>query len=121
MNGPAAEERIAQLQARAQAERLATQLAIHEAREELAPLRSAAGVIGAAARALSAGATAGGIASTLAKTGMRYPWVASIAAGAALKVLRRRPITLLIAAAAGAAAWWLLRPPARERNAAPPE
>jgi len=117
MSRRATGEKIAELQARAHAQRLAAQLAILEAREELAPLRAAAGMIGAAARVLSPGGAVGGILGTLAKSGMRHPWLVSTAAGVALRLLRRRPIALLIAAAAGAAAWWLLRPPAQDSSA----
>jgi hypothetical protein len=110
MNGLPAEERIAQLRARAQAERLATQLAILEAREQMAPLRSAAGVIGVAVRALSPGGSGGAI-GRLGRFGIDHPWLASTVAGLVWRLLRRRPLALLLAAAAGAAAWWLLRPP----------
>ena len=55
MSRSATEDRIAHLQAQAHVQRLATQLAIFEAREQLAPLRSAAGVLSMAVRALSPG------------------------------------------------------------------
>jgi hypothetical protein len=109
MNTLPAEERIAQLKAQAHAQRLAAQLAILEAREQLAPLRSAAAVIGVAARALSP-AGAGGAIGRLGRFGLGHPWLASTAIGLAWRLLRRRPLALLLAAAAGAAAWWLLRP-----------
>ena len=117
MSRRATEEKIAELQARAHAQRLAAQLAILEAREELAPLRSAARLLGAAAHALSPGGAAGGVLGTLAKSGVRHPWVVSTAAGLALRMLRRRPVAVLVAAAAGTAAWWLLRPPAEGGSA----
>lgn len=106
-----AEERIAHLQAQAQAQRLAAQLAIFEARDQLAPLKSAAGVIGMAARALSGGGSAGASIGRLARFGIGHPWLSSTAAGLAWRLLRRRPLALLAAAAAAAAAWWLLRRP----------
>ena len=110
------EERIAQLQARAHVQRLAAQLAIFEARDQLAPLKSAAGVIGMAVHALSPGGAAGGTIGKLAKFGIGHPWLSSTAATLAWRVVRRRPIVLLIAAAAGAAAWWLFRPTAQSSN-----
>ena len=106
-----AEERIAQLQARAQAQRLAAQLAILETREQLAPLRSTAGVIGAAARLLSAQRTGGGVVAGLTRLGISHPWLASAAVAAAVRGARRRPLPLALAAAVGAVAWWLLRAP----------
>jgi hypothetical protein len=109
---PAVEERIAQLQAQAQAQRLAAQLAIFEARDQLAPLKSAAGVIGMAVHALSPGGTAAGAVGKLTRFGIGHPWLTSTAAGLAWRLLRGRPMALLIAAAAGGAAWWLLRPAA---------
>ena len=111
MSRRATEEKIAELQARAHAQRLAAQLAILEARDELAPLRSAVGMIGAVARALAPRGAVGGVLGTLARSGVRHPWLVSTAAGIALRVLRRRPMAFLVAAAAGAAAWWLLRAP----------
>ena len=60
MSRPDAEERIAQLQAQAHAQRLGAQLAILEAREQLAPVKSAVGVIGMVVRALSPSNAAGG-------------------------------------------------------------
>lgn len=104
-----AEERIAQLQAQGHAQRLATQLAIFEAREQLAPLASAAGVIGVAVHALSPSGAAGGAIGRLARFGVGHPWISSTVGTVAWRVLRRRPIALLAAAAAAAAAWWLLR------------
>lgn len=104
------EERIAQLQAQAQAQRLAAQLAILQAREQLAPLKSAAGVIGMAVHALAPGGAAGGTIGTLAKFGIAHPWISSAAGTFAWRLARRRPLVMLLAAAAGAAAWWLLRP-----------
>ena len=119
MSGQGAEERIAQLQAQAHVQRLAAQLAIFEAREQLAPLKSAAGVIGMAVRALSPAGAAGGAIGRLTRFGIGHPWVSSTAAAFAWRVLRRRPMALLIAAAAGAAAWWLWRP--RAPSATEPE
>jgi hypothetical protein len=113
MSGPAVEERIAQLQAQAQAQRLAAQLAIFEAKEQLAPLKSAAGVLGMAVHALSPGGAAGGTIGKLAKFGIGHPWVSSTLGTLAWRLVRRRPTALLIAAAAGAAAWWLFRPTAQ--------
>lgn len=113
MSGPAVEERIAQLQAQAQAQRLAAQLAIFEAKEQLAPLKSAAGVLGMAVHALSAGGAAGGTIGRLAKFGIGHPWVSSTLGTLAWRLVRWRPTALLIAAAAGAAAWWLFRPTAQ--------
>jgi hypothetical protein len=120
MSRPAAEERIAQLQAQAQAQRLAAQLAIFEAKEQLAPLKSAAGVFGMAVRALSGGGTAGGTLARLAKFGIGHPWVSSTLGTLAWRLVRRRPIALLSAAAAGIAAWWLLRTPAGQGGSRPP-
>ena len=110
MSRPAVEERIAQLQAQAHAQRLAAQLAILEARDQLAPLKSAAGVIGMAVRALSPGGAAAGAVGKLTRFGIGHPWLMSTTATVAWRLLRRRPVALLIAAAAGAGAWWLLRP-----------
>jgi hypothetical protein len=110
MNGHSAEERIAQLQARGQAQRLAAQLAMLDAREQLAPLRTAAAVIGVAARALSPSGAAGGAAGRLLRFGIGHPWVSSAVAAGVLRVVKGRLIALLLAAAAGAAVWWLRRP-----------
>lgn len=112
MSHRAAEERIAQLQAQAHAQRLAAQLAILEARDQLAPLKSAAGVIGMAVHALSPGGTAAGAIGKLTRFGINHPWLASTTASLAWRLMRRRPVALLVAAAAGATAWWLLRPKA---------
>lgn len=116
MNGRSAEERIAHLQARAQAQRLAAQLAMLEAREQLAPLRTAALVIGAAARALSPAGAAGGAAGRLMRFGIGHPWVSSAVAAGVLRVVKGRLIALLLAAAAGAAVWWLQRPASETRD-----
>ena len=113
MNGLPVEERIAQLQAQANAQRLAAQLAILEARDQLAPLKSAAGVIGMALHALAPGGAAGRPIVKLARFGIGHPWVSSTIGALAWRLVRRRPIALLVAAAAGAAAWWLLRKSAR--------
>jgi len=110
MSTRATQERIAQLQARAHAQRLAAQLAILEVREQLVPVRSAVGMIGAAARVFSPRGSAGGTIAALAKLGVSHPWFASAVAAVAMRMLRRRPLALLLAAAAGAAAWWLFRP-----------
>lgn len=120
MSRPAAGERIAQLQAQAHAQRLAVQLAIFEARSELAPLKSAAAVIGVAVRALAPGGAAGGAIGRLARFGIGHPWVSSTIGTLAWRLLRRRPLALLVAAAAGAAAWWLLRPSVRPADAEGP-
>jgi len=77
MSRRATEDRIAHLQAQAHAQRLATQLAIFEAREQLAPLRSAAGVLSMAVRALSPGGAAGGTIGRLARFGVGHPWLSS--------------------------------------------
>lgn len=110
------EERIAQLLARAQAERVAAEFAIYEVREQFAPLRSAAGVLGAAARVLSPGGAAGDVIGTTARLAVRNPWLTSVVVAGAARLLRRRPIALLLPAAAAAAAWWLLRPAPRPAN-----
>jgi hypothetical protein len=102
--------RIAQLLAEGQAHRLATQLAIHEAREQLAPLRSVAGFVGGVARLVSRGSTTGRFAGVLTRLGAGHPWTASTLALAAWRLLRRHPAATLAALGAGAAAWWLLRP-----------
>jgi hypothetical protein len=114
MTGRAAAERIAQLQALAQAQRLAAQLAIFEAREQLAPLKSAAGVVGAAVHAFSPGGVAGSAIGRLARFGVGHPWLSSTAAGLLWRALRRRPLAVLAAVAAAGAAWWLLRPSAAD-------
>ena len=88
MSRPAVEERIAQLQAQAHAQRLAAQLAIFEARDQLAPLKSAAGVIGMAVHALSPGGTAAGAVGKLTRFGIGHPWLTSTAAGLAWRLLR---------------------------------
>lgn len=103
-------DRIALLLAEGHAHRLATQLAIHEAREQLAPLRSVAGVVGGVARLVSRGSTAGKVAGMLTRLGAGHPWTASTLAVAAWRLLRRHPAATLAAVGAGAAAWWLLRP-----------
>lgn len=113
MSRPDAEERIAQLQAQAHAQRLGAQLAILEAREQLAPVKSAVGVIGMVVRALSPSNAAGGSIGRLARFGIGHPWISSTVGAFAWRVLRRRPLVLLIAAGAGAAAWWLTRSSAR--------
>lgn len=107
------EERMAQLQAQAHAQRLAAQLAILEARDQLAPLKSAAGVIGMAVHALAPGGAAGSAIGKLAKFGIGHPWLSSTAGTLAWRLVRRRPLVILLAAAAGAATWWLLRPARR--------
>lgn len=106
-----AEERIAQLQARAQAQRLAAQLAILEANEQLAPLRSAVGLVSAAVHVLQPRGPVAGALAGVTKFGIGHPWLVSMVAAAALRGLRRRPYAVLLALAAGAGAWWLLRPP----------
>jgi len=116
MNGLPIEERIAQLQAQAHAQRLAAQLAIFEARDQLAPLKSAAGVIGMAVHALSPKGAAGGTIGSLARFGIGHPWLSSTVTALAWRLVRRRPIAVLIAAATGAAAWWLFRPKARSTD-----
>lgn len=119
MSRRAAEERIAQLQAQAHAQRLAAQLALFEAREQLAPLRSAAGVVSMAVHALSAGGSAGGTIGRLARFGVGHPWLSSTLGTLAWRLVRRRPVALLTAAAASAAAWWLLRPAGRAGESDP--
>jgi hypothetical protein len=120
MSRRATEDRIAHLQAQAHAQRLAAQLAIFEAREQLAPLRSAAGVLSMAVRALSPGGAAGGTIGRLARFGVGHPWLSSTVGTLAWRLFRRRPIALLAAVVAGAAAWWVLRAPDREGAAEPP-
>jgi hypothetical protein len=63
-----------------------------------------------AADVLSAKGTAGRLVSAGSRYLVGHPWLASVAAGAALRLLRRHPVALLLAMAAGAAAWWLFRP-----------
>lgn len=106
------EERIAHLKASAQAERLAAEVAIFEARGQLAPLRSAAGVVHLAVRALSPKGGAGGPIAIGSRYLIGHPWLASAVMAGAMRLLRRRPVALLLALAAGAAAWWLFRPTA---------
>ena len=110
MNDRQAGERIAQVQARALAQRLAAQLAILEAREQLAPLGSAYRVIAAAARVFSPDRSAGGVIAALARFGLGHPWLTSGLAATSLRVARRRPLAMVLAAGVGAAAWWLLQP-----------
>jgi hypothetical protein len=119
MNTPPAEERIAQLLARARAERLATELAIYEAREQLAPLRSAAGIFNRAAGVLSAKGTAGRLISAGSRYLVGHPWLVPAVAGAGLRLLRRRPVALLLALGAGAVAWWLFRPAGQPEDRTP--
>ena len=106
------EERIAHLKASAQAERLAAEVAIFEARGQLAPLRSAAGVVRLAVRAFSPTVGAGGLIVTGSKYLIGRPWLASALMAGAMRLLRRHPVALLLALASGAAAWWLFRPTA---------
>jgi hypothetical protein len=119
MSRPRNEDRIALLLAQGEAQRLAAALAIHEARGQLAPLRSAVGVVGVVTRALSPGG-AGGAIGALARLLVGHPMLSSALLAGGWRLLRARPAALLVAAAAGAAAWWLLRPgsaaarPARE-------
>ena len=80
-----AEERIAHLMARAQAERLAAEVAIFEARGQLAPLRSAAGVLQLAVRALSPKGTAGSLIATGSRYLVGHPWLASALTAGALR------------------------------------
>lgn len=105
-----AEQRIALLQARAQAQRLSAQMALLEAGEQLAPLRTAARLIGGTARVFSRASTGGSVAGWLGKAGREHPWLTSVAAAGVLRWVRRRPVALLLAAAGAGAAWWLLRP-----------
>jgi hypothetical protein len=113
MSGQAAQERIAQLQARAQAQRLAAQLAMLEAHEQLAPLRNGYNMVRAAAGVLSPGRPAGNAIAALARFGSGHPWLASAVAAAAVRVARRRPLAIALAAGIVAVAWWLWRSPAR--------
>jgi hypothetical protein len=110
-------DRIAQLLAEGHAHRLATQLAIHEAREQLAPLRSAVTFVGGVARLFRRGGAAGGVAGAVARFGAGHPWTASTLAMAAWRLLRRHPAAMFAAVAAGATAWWLLRPSPRMAEA----
>lgn len=119
--GPTAEERIAQLLARGHAQRLAAGLAIYEARQQLAPLRSAVGLLGVAARAMSPGGAAAGVIRPAARWLVAHPWLGPALATGAIRLLRRRPFALLLAAATGAAAWWLLRPPAKHAEGPEPQ
>jgi hypothetical protein len=115
MTGPGqAEERIALLQARGQGQRLAAQLALLEAREQLAPLRSAAGTVAAAARLFSPGSSIGEGLRSLVRVGLGRPQLVLPVATLAWGLLRRRPFAVAIAAAAGTLAWWLFRGPAGE-------
>jgi hypothetical protein len=115
MTGPGqAEERIALLQARGQSQRLAAQLALLEAREQLAPLRSAAGTLTAAARLFSPGSSVGEALRSLVRVGLGRPQLVLPVATLAWGLLRRRPFAVAIAAAAGTLAWWLFRRPAGE-------
>jgi hypothetical protein len=111
MSDRQAEERIAQLQARALAQRLAAQLAILEAREQLAPLRSAYGVVAAAGRLLSPQPSARGVIGALARFGLGHPVLTSTLAAASLRVATRRPLAIALATVIGAAAWWHLQRP----------
>ena len=113
MSGPTADERIAQLLARGHAQRLAAGLAIYESRQQLAPLRSAVGLLGVAARVMSPGGDAAGVIGPAARLLVAHPWLGPALAASAMRLLRRRPFAFLLAAAAGAGAWWLLRPAAK--------
>lgn len=106
------EERIALLQARAEAQRLSAQFALVESRRQLSPLRAAAGVVGLAAKALSRGRPDGNAASALARFGAARPWLTSTVASLGWRLLRRHPLSFGLALLAGAVAWWLLRPQA---------
>jgi len=116
MNGVDANERIALLQARAHSERLAAQLALLDAREQTASLRSAAGTVLSLVRLFSAESKLGSVLRSLARLGLGRPQLLLPAATLAWGALRRRPLALLLAIAAGATAWWLLRrePPGRQ-------
>lgn len=119
MNDRSAQERMAQLQARAQAQRLAAQLAMLEVGEQLAPLRSAFNLIRAATGAFSPGRPTAGLVATLAKFGIGHPWLTSAAAAAALRAGRHHPLALAVAAVIGAATWWLISAPARGEEEGP--
>lgn len=107
MSDRQAEERIAQLLARAQAQRLAAQLAIIEAQEQLAPLRSGMHMVRAVAGAFAPGRAADGVVSALAKFGLGHPWLVSAVGAAVLRAALRRPLALVLAVAVGAAVRWL--------------
>jgi hypothetical protein len=104
-----AEQRIALLQARGHAQRLSAQLALLEAGEQLAPLRTVARVLGGTARAFAPGKAGGSVAGWLGRAGRDHPWLTSVLAAGALRWLRRSPLALVLAAAGAGAAWWLLR------------
>ncbi len=104
-----AEERIAQLLAQGHAHRLATQLAIHEARVQLAPLRTVAAFVGAVAGVVSRSSATSGVTHALKRFGVGHPWATSTLAMVAFRLLRGRPLATLAAAAAGAVTWWMLR------------
>lgn len=105
-----AEQRIALLQARGHAQRLSAQLALLEAGEQLAPLRTVARMLGGSARAFAPGRTGGSVAGWLSRAGRDHPWLTSVLVAGALRWLRRSPLVLVLAAAGAGAAWWLLRP-----------
>lgn len=113
MSDRSAQERIAQLEARAQAQRLAVQLALLDAHEQLAPLRNAYHGLRAVAGALSPEQPAGRAIDGLARFGVGHPWLASVVAAVAMRVARRRPLAFVLAAGAGAVVWWLWRAPSR--------
>jgi hypothetical protein len=106
--GPA-EERIALLLARGHSQRLAAQLALLDAREQLAPLRTAATTLSAAAGLFSSRSSVGGALRSLAGFAIGKPQLVLPIVTLAWSLLRRRPLALTLAAAAAAAAWWLLR------------
>lgn len=108
------EERIALLQARGHSERLAAQLALLEAREQLAPLQSAAGTVAAVARLFSPHSSIGEALRSLVRVGLGRPQLVLPLATLAWGLLRRRPFAVAIVAAAGAVAWWLFRGPPAE-------
>lgn len=118
MNDHRPEDRIALLLAQGQAQRLGAQLAMLEAREQLAPLRAVATTLGAIVGIARSGPTRSSLAGMAAKLTLGHPWLVSVAASVVLRLLRRRPLALAAAAAAGIAAWWLLRP---ARDGVPPE
>jgi hypothetical protein len=115
------EERIAQLRARGQAQRLAAQLALLEAREQLAPLRSTLGAVRGVARIFSGRSGAGGTLGAAARFGIAHPSLLLTVGGIAWRALRRRPVGLLLAVGLGAVAWWLLRPAPARSDGAPAE